>query len=294
MKINEERFVQDECKTWWYIPKNGSRRGKAYVGTCEQCGEQYLSRNKQIYCSSVCRIVAMRGPRIEKHCLHCEEQITSKSAHKYCSHKCAARARHKRGTITTPRIAANTELLNSDNKHYNLDEQGQWWYTPGGPKKHARTRCHIHTCTRCNGKFLASIFHRKTVLYCSRSCSSLSSNEANPDRFKGEKGSNYKGGRRKCRGYVLLLATDHPSPRKVGGRYMFEHRLVMEKMLGRYLMPHEEVHHKNGVRDDNRPENLELWAKPQPGGQRVSDLIEYAKWVLETYEPIEQLVRIAQ
>ena len=68
----------------------------------------------------------------------------------------------------------------------------------------------------------------------------------------------WKGGRKyNDKGYVFVYAPNHPY--KVEGRYIREHRLVMEQYLGRYLKPQEVVHHINGIKDDNRQENLLLF-----------------------------------
>ncbi len=83
-------------------------------------------------------------------------------------------------------------------------------------------------------------------------------------------------------GYIYVRQADHPRSRSNKG-LVFEHILVMEKYLGRYLLPNENVHHKNGIKIDNRPENLELWVKGQPNGARVRDLISYAKEILKLY-----------
>lgn len=83
----------------------------------------------------------------------------------------------------------------------------------------------------------------------------------------GEGNGAWTGGRRVDRdGYILLWVADHPHARQSRQRvhsragYVLEHRLVMERVLGRFLDPSEVVHHRNGVNDDNRPENLELFS----------------------------------
>ena len=77
-----------------------------------------------------------------------------------------------------------------------------------------------------------------------------------------EKGANWKGGRKKNKaGYILVLDHEHPSSHVSG--YILEHVMIAEKMIGRRLKHNEIVHHKNGVKTDNRPENLEVMDRGQ-------------------------------
>lgn len=84
-------------------------------------------------------------------------------------------------------------------------------------------------------------------------------------------------------GYRIVKRPGHPNARANGS--IFEHVIIMSEALGRPLIKGENVHHKNGDRLDNRIENLELWSKVQPAGQRVEDKVAWAIDLLQTYRP---------
>lgn len=103
--------------------------------------------------------------------------------------------------------------------------------------------------------------------------------EQNPPKPKGQWGDwtiNSKG-------YVLRRRT-------LDGKreHQWQHHFVMEGVIGRPLFPDEEVHHRNGFRDDNRPENLELWSTSQPKGQRIEDKLAWAYEMVRRYGKIEE------
>src|SRR3990167_3556597 len=103
-------------------------------------------------------------------------------------------------------------------------------------------------CTVCSAKIIRSLkestpsFEKRK--YCSLSCF------WSVPKPKGAKHPSWKGGRYNHDGYVRLHSEN--------GKQILEHRLVMEQVIGRPMLPTETIHHKNGIRSDNRPENLEL------------------------------------
>lgn len=97
----------------------------------------------------------------------------------------------------------------------------------------------------------------------------------------GTKIKNWKKDKVDEQGYIQVFAPDHPNARK--SNRVPKHRMVMSEFLGRALRKNENVHHINGVKTDNRIENLELWVTTQPKGQRPQDLVAHAKKILKIY-----------
>lgn len=82
-------------------------------------------------------------------------------------------------------------------------------------------------------------------------------------------------------GYRQIIKKNHPNAWRNGA--LFEHIFVMSNYMKRPLYEKETVHHINGIRNDNRIENLELWSHSHPHGQRVEDKIRWCKEFLEQY-----------
>ena len=130
-----------------------------------------------------------------------------------------------------------------------------------------REERHKKKCPSCETDF-ESRWGRQVC--CSRTCArTWQAKVHGPTRWKG-------GVNKHASGYLKQLAKGHPHADRDG--YVMQHRLVMESVIGRPLKVSERVHHKNGNRQDNRPENLELWtgvgqSKKDPYGVRLVDKV---------------------
>jgi len=150
------------------------------------------------------------------------------------------------------------------------------------------------TCPDCNKKFSPSSRHKlcpmcrkrskqhlcpcgKTIWGPSTHCLICSNREkAKVQLSKPDGGITYH-----KKGYIMC---------RFGRTYIFQHILVMQKHIGRPLLKTEKVHHVNGLKNDNRIENLELWTKPHPCGIRAKDALIWANEIINLYKPISNLI----
>lgn len=135
----------------------------------------------------------------------------------------------------------------------------------------------MKTCDHCGRRFETKLKGAQAVRqkFCSRRCAGAARSARAPARPRGPEGWKQAGKfLDRSKGYVLAYSPDHPAATNRG--YVYEHRLVAEETLGRRLRSDEHVHHRNGRRWDNRPENLEVMSASEHArlaGQREADLV---------------------
>lgn len=221
--------------------------------TCEACGKVYekapYERRKHDYCSQECyhrHKATHRPPRtvLKLICEHC-----GKGFERF------------KGNERERSFCSRDCYLRSDYHRQIVGEAN------GRRNPDARVTA---PCEHCGTRVERYVSSRGAQIFCSRGCHNA-----------------YRRARQRSyltdAGYVLIfVGRDHPGSTQSG--HILEHRKVMQEHLGRELERHENVHHINGVKHDNRIENLELWSTSQPQGQRVEDKLRWARDFVAFYE----------
>lgn len=218
-----------------------------------------IKRNKtgRFFCSRKCQEIIGARPRVGeyKHCLICGNKFyaklsKTKEGHgKYCSKGCADEGWKKPSQRIC--LACGVEFVTNEKsvrKYCSME------CSPKAPVEYK-----TYTCLYCENK----ITDRIECKFCTKDCFYLYQTENSEGTIKD--------------GYRSI---------RVDGKYVPEHRHVMSQHIGRELLPEETVHHINGVRDDNRLENLELWSSNHPKGQRTFDKYKWAKEIYFLYKDL--------
>jgi hypothetical protein len=230
---------------------------------CAQCGKTFNCPNshaaRRTCCSIACYHAYRKGKTFVERVIACErcgtEFLTHAGAARFCSEKC----RDQQVEMTCEHCGKLYRAKESSANRRKFCSKACF-----GASKTARAYVD-KTCPICK-----TVFHVRAARnrkYCSVQCAATGNAAAKPtgdERGKGHITS---------QGYRAL---------SVKGKFTLEHKIIMERILGRQLFTYESVHHKNGDRADNRPENLELWVTPPRYGQRQADMIPWAIEFLES------------
>lgn len=232
-------------------------RRKRFPVRCTSCGRTFTPAVKtQRFCSRACVRAVGRESRKCDGCGASFPPLTW--SHRFCSRTCARafKAARRERAAARPCRQCGTPFTPKSSRSVFCSQQCSW------ARRRARNR---RNCAFCGAEFG---FLDKRQRFCSKRCGVLGKLQNRADRAP-----NWKGGRSSSpgtNGYVRIRMPGHPRT-TAKNHYVLEHIVVMERVLGRYLLPNERVHHRNGRRDDNRPENLELWKMKDPPGVRAAD-----------------------
>lgn len=226
------------------LVSNGKRPRTGAVRECESCGKKFYCQPSQAkrrrYCSYSCKVQGQLRKKILK-CEHCgvEYERNQKNTGRFCSWRCYFRSRKPSKTceqcgkpvpVTARRYCSRNCFLES--------------------RRTGREK----PCGQCK-KAMWVEPHQVQKRFCSVACKNEGIKLQGP-------GAKYQ----RKDGYIAVYYPTHPDATSQG--VILEHRLVAEQKYGRRILRTEQVHHLNHVRDDNRPENLEVIS---PGDhQRIS------------------------
>lgn len=186
---------------------------------------------------------------VDVQCFRCSKQLRrretdmnkSKTGRVFCSRECL------RATGAKPRLRPAKQCKSCGKEFYPSASAGQMYCSrdckDNGGRKYAPRQCEF-----CGADFTYRAGSRK---FCSRDCWTKAQYRRPLGRFHNGKPAVVDNN-----GYVRVFEPSHPKATR--GGWVFEHRLVVEGIVGRYLDRDEEVHHINHVRHDNSPGNLQL------------------------------------
>lgn len=209
-------------------------------------------------------------------CQKCKTWFLGRKNQKFCCKKC-----NKESEKT---------CRHCSNKYSNSELKDSCWSCHDLLKEYNTTKpLHMYrNCKLCEKEFFSKSWKQT---FCSKQCYKTEHRKNKriayriqnnislslPVKIKNPNGTGHK----EKQGYRFINKMRHPNASKSGRIY--EHIFIMSEYLGRPLIKGETVHHKNGIRDDNRIENLELWSSSHPGGQRVKDKIDWCLEFLSKY-----------